>query len=96
MRSVYWARVSEPSEQPPSWSEIELEDTADKAEVRQQVLRDSSCANPPELRLQSENGGWRKWETCQTLPLGDLYVKIVSQKPGQFDVLIFAGHHLPS
>ena len=76
MRSVYWARVSEPTEAPPDWSEIDVGDTADKDEVRQQFLPDSSFADPPKLRLQSEKGGWRKWETCQTLPLGDLYVKI--------------------
>lgn len=89
MRTVFWARVSEPSEEPPSWSEIEVDDTADKAEVRQQVLLDSSFPSPPELRLKSEKGGWRKWGTCQSLPLGDLYVKIVCQKPGQFDMLMF-------
>ena len=93
-RSVYWARVSEPSGEPQSWSEFEVNDTADNDEVRQQLLLDSSFANPPELRLKSEKGGWRKWKTCQTLPPGDLYIKVVCQKPGQFDVLIFPRYHL--
>ena len=60
-------------------------DTADKAEVKRQALHDGSFADPPELRLLSKGGAWRKWENCQNLPPGDLKVKVISQKPGQFD-----------
>lgn len=90
MRTVCWGQVSDNSQQPESWNEVDVDDTADKAEVRRQVVHDGSFADPPELRLLSKGGAWRKWENCQTLPPGDLKVKVVSRKPGQFDAHILA------
>ncbi|KAL0040569.1 hypothetical protein WJX77_011139 [Trebouxia sp. C0004] len=49
---------------------------------KRQVLHDGSFADSPELRLLSEGGAWRKWENCQTLPAGNLKVKVISQQPG--------------
>ncbi|DBA84462.1 TPA: hypothetical protein ACH3X1_006089 [Trebouxia sp. C0004] len=82
MRTVCWGQVSDHSQQPESWNEVDVDDSADKAEVRRQVLHDGSFADSPELRLLSEGGAWRKWENCQTLPAGNLKVKVISQQPG--------------
>ncbi|KAL3155883.1 hypothetical protein ABBQ32_012883 [Trebouxia sp. C0010 RCD-2024] len=81
MRTVCWGQVSDHSQQPESWNEVDVDDSADKAEVKRQVLHDGSCADSPELRLLSEGGAWRKWENCQTLPAGNLKVKVISQQP---------------
>ncbi|DBA90551.1 TPA: hypothetical protein ACH3X1_003799 [Trebouxia sp. C0004] len=79
MRTVCWGQVSDHSQQPESWNELEVDDAADKSEVRNQVLEDGSFADPPELRLLSDGGAWRKWEKLQTLPSGDLKVKAVKK-----------------
>ena len=89
MRTVCWGQVSDHSQQPESWNEVDVDDSADKVEVRRQVLLDGSFADSPELRLLSEGGAWRKWENCQTLPAGNLKVKVISQQPGQFDAHIY-------
>ena len=90
MRTVCWGQVSDHSQQPESWNEVDVGDTADKAEVRRQVLHDGSLADPPELRLLSEAGAWRKWENCQTLPPGNLKVKVTFRQSGQFAAHILA------
>ncbi|KAL3145942.1 hypothetical protein ABBQ38_015302 [Trebouxia sp. C0009 RCD-2024] len=82
MRTVCWGQVSDHPQQPESWNEVEVDDTADKYEVRRQVLEDGSFADPPELRFLSKGGAWRKWENSQTLPSGDLKVKVIYRKPG--------------
>ena len=56
MRTVCWGQVSDNSQQPESWNEVDVDDTADKAEVRRQVVHDGSFADPPELRLLSKGG----------------------------------------
>ena len=90
MRNVCWGQVSEHSQQPESWNEVDVDDMADKAEVRRQVLDDGSFAEPPGLRLLSEGGAWRKWENCQTLPPGNLKVKVISRQSGHFAVPMLA------
>ena len=82
MRTVCWGQASDHSQQPESWNEVDVDDSADKAEIRRQVLHDGSFADSPELRLLSEGGAWRKWENCQTLPPGNLKVKVIPQQPG--------------
>ena len=96
MRTVCWRQVSDHSQEPESWNEVDVDDTADKAEVRRQVVHDGSCADPPELRLLSEGGAWRKWENCQTLPPGNLKVKAIYRQSGQFDAHILATCQLAS
>ena len=96
MRTVCWGQVSDHSQQPESWNEVEVDDTADRSEVRKQVLDDGSFADPTELRLLSEGGAWRKWKSFHTLPSGDLKVKVIYPKPGQFGVHILAVCHLAS
>ena len=96
MRIVVWGQVSDHSQEPESWNEVDVDDTADKAEVRRQVLLDGSFADPPELRLLSEGGAWRKWENCQTLPPGNLKVKAIYQQSGQSDAHILATCQLAS
>ncbi|KAL3134997.1 hypothetical protein ABBQ32_007948 [Trebouxia sp. C0010 RCD-2024] len=65
-----------------SWNEVDVDNTADKAEVKRQVLHDGSFADPPELRPLSDGGAWRKWKNCQTFPPGNLKVKVISLQPG--------------
>ena len=89
MRTVCWGQASDHSQQPESWNEVDVDDSADKAEIRRQVLHDGSFADSPQLRLLSGGGAWRKWENCQTLPPGNLKVKVITQQPGQFDAHIF-------
>ena len=89
MRTVCWGQASDHSQQPESWNEVDVIDSADEAEIRRQVLLDGSFAGSPELRLLSGGGAWRKWENCHTLPPGNLKVKVIPQQPGQFDTHIF-------
>ena len=94
MRTVCWGQVSDHSQHPASWNELEVDDAADAIEVRDQILEDGSFAGPPELRLLSDRGAWRKWEKLQTLPSGDLRVKVVCLRAGQCNVHILAICHL--
>ena len=96
MRTVCWGQVSDHSQEPESWNEVDVDDTADIDEVRRQVLPDGSFADPPELRLLSEGGAWRKWENCQTLPPDNLKVNAVYRQSGQFDAHILATCQLAS
>ena len=86
--------MSDHSQHPESWNELEVDDAADTCEVKTQVLEDASFADPPELRLLSDRGAWRKWEKLRTLPSGDLKVKVICHKAGQFDTHILAICHL--
>ena len=86
MRIVCWGQVSNHSQDPESWNELEVDDAADTIEVRNQTLEDGSFADIPEMRLLSDRGAWRKWDKLQTLPSGDLKVKVIRLIAGQTDV----------
>ena len=94
MRTVCWGQVSNHSQHPESWNELEVDDAADTIEVRNQILEDGSFADFPELRLLSDRGAWRKWEKLQTLPSGDLKVKVICLQAGQSNVPILSTCHL--
>ena len=93
MRIVCWGQVTDHSQHPASWNELEVDDAADTLEIKNQILEDGSFADPPELRLLSDRGAWRKWEKLQTLPSGDIKVKVICLRAGQFDVHILATCH---
>ena len=63
-----------------------MDDAADTLKIKNQILEDGSFADPPELRLLSDRGAWRKWERLQTLPSGDIKVKVICLSAGQSDV----------
>ena len=90
MRTVCCGQVSDHSQDPQSWNEVEVDDAADKPEVENQVLEDGSFPDPPELRLLSDRGALCKWQKLHTLPSGDLTVKVMCHKEGQFDVQLLA------
>ena len=73
-----------------------MDNAADTIEVRTQILEDGSFSKFPELRLLSDRGAWRKWEKLQTLPSGDLKIKVICLKAGQSDVHILSVCHLAS
>ena len=89
MRTVCWGQVSDHSQHPESWNELEVDDAADKSEVQNQVVEDGSFADPPELRLLSDRAAWRKWEKLESLPSGDLTIKVICRKAGQSGALLF-------
>lgn len=93
MRTVCWGQVTDHSQHPASWNELEVDDAADTLEIKNQILEDGSFADPPELRLLSDRGAWRKWEKLQTLPSGDIKVKVICLRAGQCDVHILAICH---
>ena len=94
MRTVCWGQVTDHSQHPASWNELEVDDVADTLEIKKQIVEDGSFADPPELRLLSDRGAWRKWEKLQTLPSGDIKVKVICHGAGQSDVHILAICHL--
>ncbi len=92
MRTVYWGQVSDDSREPESWNEFDVENTADKIEVKRQVLEDGLFNDPPDLRLLSSSNAWRKWDKVQALPAGDLKIKVIYRTSGEFR----CAHHTPS
>jgi len=84
VRTVRWGQVSDHSREPESWNEFDVEDTADKLEVKDQLLRDGNFTAVLQLRLLSSNNAWRSWDSMQTLPIGDLTVKVICHAPGDF------------
>lgn len=86
MRIMCWGQVSNHSQDPESWRELEVDDTADTTEIRNQILEDGSFADIPEKSLLSDRGAWRKWDKLQALPSGDLKAKVIRLIAGQTDV----------
>ncbi len=83
MRTVYWGQVSDGSCEPETWNEFEVETTADKTEVRRQVIENGIFADPPELRLLLSSNAWCKWDKVQTLPAGDCKIKVIYRTSGE-------------
>ena len=82
MRTVCWSQVSDHTQKPGIWNEVEVDDAADATEVKDQVLEDGSFAHPPELRLLLNSGSWLKWDKLRALPSGDLKVKVICPAAG--------------
>ncbi len=83
VRTVHWGQVPDDSREPESWNEFDVENTADKLEVKDQLLEDGCFADPPELRLLSSGNAWRRWDKVQALPAGDLKIKVICRTSGE-------------
>ena len=84
VRTVRWGQVSDYSREPESWNEFDVEDTAEKLEVKDQLLEDGAFTDVPELRLMSSGNAWRRWDNVQALPAGDLKIKVIYHASGDF------------
>jgi len=82
-RTVRWGQVPDHSREPKICNEFDIEDTADKHEVKDQLLRHGGFTAVLQLRLLSNNC-WRRWDNVQALPAGDLTVKVICHAPGDF------------
>ncbi len=88
VRTVRWSQVSDHSREPASWSEFHVEDTAEMLDVKGQLWNISKSTilhehHAPELRLLSGNA-WRRWDSVQARPFGDLKIKVIHHASGDF------------
>ncbi len=82
VRTVRWSQVSDYSREPESWNEFDIEDTAEKLEVKDQLLEEGTFTTVPELKLLSSGNAWRRWDNVQALPAGDLKIKVIYHASG--------------
>lgn len=87
LRTVCWGQVSDCSREPERWNESDIEETAEKLEVKDQFLMDGAFTDVPELRLLSSGNAWRRWDNVQALPFGDLKIKVIYHASGQAGTL---------
>ncbi len=84
VRTPRWGQVSDHSRDPERWNEFDVEDTAEKLEVKDQLLEDGAFTVVPQLRVLSSGNTWRRWGNVQALPAGDLKVKVICYVSGDF------------
>ena len=82
VRAVCWGQVSDHSQEPKSWNVFYTEDTADKLELKDQLLHHGDFTGVPHLRLLSIGDAWLGWDSSEALPAGDLEIKVIYHASG--------------
>ena len=82
VRHVRWGQVSDHCYEPGGLDEFDIEDTAEKPEIKDQLLENGKFTDVPQLRLLSSGNAWHRWDDVQALPAGDLTIKVIYHVSG--------------
>lgn len=71
---------------PTTCNVLDVEDTAEKLDILTQVVAAGRFAGVVQMRLLSSANTWRRRDTVQVLPAGDLGIKVICLATGEMQM----------